>query len=120
MENIILKPLNDGEIMVRRDEKGRVISGSILNPSGKPKGTRHLSTLLTECLFKVPQDESLTNNELIIGKVIDMAKKGDIRAIELIWDRIEGKPTIQMVAHTTQFSYSLSEEEKQKLNMLLE
>ena len=84
-------PSNDGEIMVRRDEKGRIQPGSVLNPGGKPKGTKHLSTILAESLSEASGEELTTDQEIIIRKVIDMAKKGDMRAIALVWDRIEGK-----------------------------
>ncbi|MBA3733372.1 hypothetical protein H0W91_03280 [Patescibacteria group bacterium] len=93
MEQNTQTPSNDGEIMVERDEKGRIKPGSILNPGGKPKGIKHLTTLLSESLAEDSGEGSRTYKEEIIAKVIDMAKKGDMRAIELVWDRIEGKAT---------------------------
>lgn len=59
------------------------------NPKGKPKGTVHLSTIL---------QKSLQNGSgyAIVNKVVEMAKSGNIKAIELVWSRIEGKPAQAM------------------------
>lgn len=61
------------------------------NPAGKPKGIRHMSTLLEEAIKKVAEDTGTPEDIAIIKTVIDRAKKGDMKAIEHIWDRLEGK-----------------------------
>jgi hypothetical protein len=67
-----------------------------LNPAGKPKGTRHLSTLLMEALLKQARNkdgEELeeTHADLLIKRVLkDAIDKG--KGVELIFDRVEGKP----------------------------
>jgi hypothetical protein len=110
-------PLNTGEMMVNRDKRGRITAGSVLNPNGKPKGTRHLSTILSECLSRSTNDES-THEDIIINKVIEMAENGDMRAIELVWDRLEGKAT--QTIHQKNDGEVLSEDKKKKLMALLE
>lgn len=67
---------------------GRFIQG---NP-GKPKGTRHLSGLLEEAIRRVATDTGTSEDITIVKKVIEKAKEGDMKAIEHIWDRLEGKP----------------------------
>lgn len=107
-------PINDSEIMVRRDENGRIKPGSVLNPNGKPKGTKHLSTILSESLQEASDSGDTTNQEVIIKKVVDMAKSGDIRAIELVWNRIEGKSPLVIEQNLPQpimgFSVKISEQ----------
>lgn len=71
--------------------------GETLNPAGRPKGSRNLSTILKEML-----DEEIEVNidgiksrkqfkEVIIRKLLKKANEGDLRAIQEIFDRVEGK-----------------------------
>lgn len=73
------------------------------NPKGRPKGSKHLSTLLREALEEMAKSangkpivfdgENLTWKEAVIKRVIDKAVvKGDFKALEMIFDRMEGKP----------------------------
>ncbi len=67
------------------------------NPNGRPKGSRNLSTILKEMLeedVEVVIDgkkERRQFQEVIICKLLKKANDGDIRAIEQIFDRTEGK-----------------------------
>ena len=70
-------PENTGQ----KQENGRFQKGVSGNPSGKPKGIRHRSTLLAERLFG---DEIRD----ICVSVIAEAKKGDMQAAKIILDRI--------------------------------
>jgi hypothetical protein len=114
MNKDVSAPINDSEIMVKRDENGRIKPGSVLNPNGKPKGTKHLSTILSESLQEASGKGDITNQEVIIQKVMDMAKSGDIRAIELVWNRIEGKSPLVLEQNFPQpimgFSVNLNTE----------
>jgi hypothetical protein len=38
---------------------------------------------------------------LIAAKVIEMAEEGDLEAVKLIWDRLEGKPLQQVDVNQT-------------------
>jgi hypothetical protein len=87
------KLVNNGKIMVERDQNGRIKPGSVLNPDGKPKGTKHMSTILSGAL-DLSNKDGLTNQEVIIQKVIDLAKEGNMKAIELVWNRVEGKSPV--------------------------
>ena len=89
------KPSKDSEIMVKRDENGRLLPGSILNPIGKPPGAKHLSTKLYEALLKtVPDDpEQKTYLDMLTRRILkDAIEKGNTNLINLIYDRVEGKP----------------------------
>lgn len=78
-------------------EEHKFKPGQSGNPNGRPKGARSLSTILREML-----EEEIDVNidgvksrkqfqEVIIRKLLKKANDGDMRAIEHIFDRIEGK-----------------------------
>lgn len=62
------------------------------NPAGKPKGTRHISTWISEMLEDEQFEKRLRNRTVvkgapikaIVGTLIVKALNGDLRAIELI------------------------------------
>lgn len=103
-EQVAKEPENTGTVQAQesiRDELGRIKPGHSLNPAGKPKGVRHLSTLMNEFLLKTARGkdgkpllgidgEEATYAELFIQKtVLDAIQHGKQR--ELIFERIEGK-----------------------------
>jgi len=72
--------------------------GETLNPNGRPKGVRNLSTVLREMLLTevttIDQEGNKTVEEFqdtIIRKLLTEANKGNIQAIKEVFDRIEGK-----------------------------
>lgn len=76
---------------VKRDEKGRLAKGSVLNPKGKEKGTKHMTTLLKDALKKVAEGSDDPNDVAIVNTLIASAKAGNISAIEMVFNRIDGK-----------------------------
>lgn len=73
------------------------------NPNGRPKGTKNLKTMLTELLSS--QDPDGEWSKSVGGQLIRKAfKDGDMRALQEIIDRIEGKvpgtPLIDQSNHT--------------------
>lgn len=96
-EEHVDKPLNNGEKIILRAPGGTIMKGSApLNPAGKPKGTRHLSTLLMEALLQRAKNKDgglrdETHADLLIQRVLsDAITKG--KGVDLIFDRVEGKP----------------------------
>ncbi len=82
--------------------------GEVRNPNGRPKGARNLSTVLREMLdtkidVNMPDGSKVKKDfrEIIIQKLIKKASDGDLKAIDIIMDRTEGKP-MQSVDVTTQ------------------
>lgn len=63
------------------------------NPSGRPLGTRNLSTILKEMLEQDVEvnGEKMPFKDSIIKKLIKKANDGNLRAIQEIFDRVEGK-----------------------------
>lgn len=75
------------------------------NPKGRPRGARGLSTILKEALKEIAKGktgkplldpetgEPLTWETALIKRIIDKAIiKGDQKTIEMVFDRLEGKP----------------------------
>ena len=77
------------------------------NPSGRPKGSRNLSTILREMLEEEievvidGQKERRQFQEVIIRKLLKKANDGDMRAIQEIYDRVEGKPKQEILTEIT-------------------
>lgn len=76
------------------DEKGRAVfaPGVSGNPAGKPKGTKHLTSLLFEALQKQAK-EGKTYQDLLVERILNDAiikGKGDL--IKLAWNYIDGMP----------------------------
>lgn len=71
---------------------GRFIEG---NP-GKPKGARHITTLVREALLKIGKTEEgkeMKYEEAFIKKIMHKAIiEGDTAMIKLIWNYIDGMP----------------------------
>lgn len=71
--------------------------GASGNPSGRPRGSRNLSTILREMLeeeIEVSIDGTKQRKQfgdVIIRRLLKKANDGDIRAITEIFDRVEGK-----------------------------
>lgn len=61
------------------------------NPAGKPKGIRHMSTLLLEAVKRVAQDGGTSEDVEIVRALVAKAKSGDTKAIDIVFDRLEGK-----------------------------
>lgn len=74
-----------------RNEKGQLLPGVVLNPKGKLPGTRHMSSLLAEAIKRVANDEGETEDVLILKALLKKAKAGSEKAIDMIFDRTEGK-----------------------------
>ena len=93
-------PVNTGINQEIRDEKGRFVKGFSGNPAGKPKGVKHMTTILSEALTKVAEGSGDSEDITIVKALIKKAKAGDVTAIREIWDRMEGKAQ-QFIDHTT-------------------
>jgi len=68
------------------------------NPTGRPKGSRNLSTILRAMLeedVEILNDDGVKEKkqfqDAIIQKLVKKAAAGEIKAITEIFDRVEGK-----------------------------
>lgn len=69
-----------------RNAKGQLTKGHSGNLAGMPPGTPSLVRLLRKRLIKHPEDA-----EAIVNALVRLGKAGDMRAIEHLFDRIDGK-----------------------------
>ena len=65
----------------KKKNNGQFAKGTSGNPSGRPQGSRNQSTLLLESLFDGEGYE-------LGRKAIELAKGGDVRALQLCMDRM--------------------------------
>lgn len=63
------------------------------NPKGKPPWTRNVETLFRDALKKLAEESNIEDIERDLVKwLLDKAKKGDMKALEMYLDRLYGKP----------------------------
>lgn len=91
------------------------------NPAGKPKGARHFSTLIREAITKVADDTGTSDDKEIVRALVEKAKAGDLKAVDMVLDRVDGKAeqTINLDGEMT-INDGLSLEEKEALLALLQ
>jgi len=78
------------------DEKGRWEPGESGNPNGRPPKEISLTELAKQYLRKEltnEKDEKKLLKEIFIEKVFNMAIAGDISAIKLLFNYVEGMPS---------------------------
>ena len=94
---------NQEDIYKKRPQLWR--KGQSGNPAGKPKGTLHFKTLFLRAIEEIgaqtSSGEKIKWDAVIVRKLLKMASDGNIRAIEVILDRVDGKPA-QSLDVTTQ------------------
>jgi hypothetical protein len=77
------------------------------NPAGRPKGSKNLSTILKEMLeeeIEITLDgkkERKQFKDIIVRRLVKKANDGDLRAIQEIFDRTEGKAKQEVEQSTT-------------------
>lgn len=111
---------------IERDENGRLKKGVVLNPLGRPKGSEDFKTKWFKFVDKVAKSNNMTPEEIdeqLFAIGFKKAKEGDYAFYRDIHDRVYGKP-IQHTELTGKDGKDLipdplSEEEKEKLNLLL-
>lgn len=62
------------------------------NPNGRPTKETSLTELMRQFLQDIPDGQDKTYKELFIKKVFKIAIDGDIAAIRLIWNYLDGMP----------------------------
>lgn len=98
----------------------KIKPGEILNPNGRPKGSKSMKTILREMLELVvdtPKNEiaeqweakcnpitkgKMTIKDALVMKDISNAMKGNDRAAQRIWEYLEGKPDQHQVLEVKQ------------------
>lgn len=111
MKKTIDKPLNNGEMTENtgKDPKtGQFLPGNNLS-TGKPKGTKHFTTLfqdmLKERITLKGADGKPVEMTMLRAMGLAMARKamrGDVSAFNAVSDRLDGKPSIDIAVETTE------------------
>jgi hypothetical protein len=106
-----------------RDEKGRIKPGFSLNPDGKKPGTLHFKTLLLDGLKEIgaknQRGEDISNDVVIVKKLMESGKGGNLTAINMIMDRVDGKPQGEAPTNVNINVVGLTEEQMKKLDELV-
>lgn len=89
------EPLDNGNKLEMRNPDGTLKKGAVLNPNGRPKGARSMTTILREYLMnttrKTADGDEVTIAEGVMRKLADNALRGKERSIEMLLERIDGK-----------------------------
>lgn len=62
------------------------------NPKGRPKNTKTFTEVLRQEADELLKDQGITKYEALAKVLFSKAGKGDLKAIDMIMDRIDGKP----------------------------
>lgn len=68
------------------------VKGKSGNPRGRPKNTPELAPCL-RALLRQKDETGVTNAAAIADALLKKAKSGDIEAIKVVFDRVDGKLT---------------------------
>ena len=95
-----------------------------MNPEGKRVGTKHFRTLFVEAVKEIgaknSRGEDISKDKVIVKKVIDMAINGNLKAIDTVLDRIDGKVQNEQDPSNININVvMLTEEQKKNLEQLL-
>lgn len=75
-----------------RNPDGTFPKGKSGNPNGRPR-EKSLTTLLKEALKQIEKATGEQYDVLLVKRLLEKAiSKGDMKAIQMIWERLEGKP----------------------------
>jgi len=77
--------------MTKRDDKGRFMPGVSGNEGGRPKGY-NFKKALGDALNETDPVSKKLNIIAIVEKAISMAKRGDMKAITWVSNRLDGIP----------------------------
>jgi len=91
-------------VATRDPKTGRFLAGQSGNPDGRPAGAISLTTLLREALAERDRNGRRTKARAIIDCLVEAACDGDakinLRAVEQVFDRIDGLLTTQETGPT--------------------
>lgn len=81
---------------VQRDERGRLLPGSRLNPAGSKPGYKHMTTMIKEALADLDSKGKLTYQEALVKTILKRAiVDGNFLFVNMIMERLEGKVGIE-------------------------
>ena len=86
---------------VKRNDKGQYVKGtSSPNPSGRPKGS--ITKIMREFMYEI-DDTGFSRVQHLCFILWNAALKGDLQAIKLIMDRVDGTPRQSIETNVREF-----------------
>lgn len=83
------------EALSSRSADGRFLPGVSGNPAGRPNRRDILADVLDAVLMEPSTvDDKKSRLEVIVRMAVALAEKGNLKAIEYLWDRREGRPAL--------------------------
>lgn len=76
------------------------VKGQSGNPKGRPKGTKLLGPVLRRVLEEAGAKTGQPNYELVARKLVTLAIAGELDAIKVVLDRVDGRVT-EHLDHTS-------------------
>jgi len=95
------------------------VKGQSGNPKGRPEKTESLTELMRVFLANKPKESKKTYRELLIQKAYQMAMKGDITALKMIWNYLDGMPIQKTKNENLNYEVELTESEKKEIKQAL-
>lgn len=87
------QPELSGELQGLRNPDGTIKKGMSLNPKGKPKGLKNLTTKVKEALLKLSNVEGKTFEDLLVDRIlVESIQNGNNKILNHLWDHIDGRP----------------------------
>ena|SRR3990167_3944565 len=87
------KPLKNRK-QIERNQKGQLQKGSILNPDGRPQGSKSFTTLMDEAVEEISKANNISKGEvwqILIKRGYSEAKDGNYPFYKDLLDRYFGK-----------------------------
>ncbi len=81
--------------LIEQTKDTRFQLGESGNPGGRPKG-KSLTAVLRELLEQIPKGDTAKLKERIVKALLDKALRGDTRALDIIFDRTDGKVSLPL------------------------
>lgn len=85
------KPVKD---LVKRDEKGRFVTGQSGNPLGRPEGSKNRVNLIKISLEEGFREGNYEKIAMILNSIVDDALEGDKMAKKMVWDACISKANL--------------------------
>lgn len=94
--------------MANPNPKNQFRPGQSGNPGGRPKKDESVSYLVKKFLknrvINPKTGKKVSNKQIFVERVFSLAMKGDVQAIKLIWNYVDGMPTQQLRMEQTNSS----------------